>query len=106
MPNLAPTAGGWVDTEPYRPSLIDFAFAVSIQRAKLASVKAAIPLPQGWSFDFDHKQLLPEPSSTAFAEFRAAFGSDASIHDAESTETDSPYMFTIASKLPPANDRN
>ena len=86
-------------TQPYRPSLIDFAFAVSIPRNKLSSAEAAIPSPQGWNFDIDRKQLLLEPSAVAFCEFRADFGFVASIRDCDATETDSTFMFTVVAKL-------
>ena len=62
-------------THPYRPSLIDFAFAVSTPRGKFSSADAAIPLPQGWNFDIGRKQLLLEPPSALFCEFRDALGS-------------------------------
>ena len=99
MPKLGMTASGRMATESYRPTLIDFSFAVSIPRVGLASNAAGIPLPQGWSSDIDHKQLLVEPSASSFAEFRAAFGFVASIKDTDSTETDSPFLFTVVLKL-------
>ena len=99
MPKLGMTASGRMAVVSYRPTLVDFSFAVSIPRANLASSTGGIPLPQGWTFDIDHKQLLVEPSASSFAEFRASFGFVASINDTDSTETDPPYQFTVVLKL-------
>ena len=86
-------------SEAFQPDLIDFSFDCTEARSAKAPMEESIPLPVGWSFDRDRKQLLIEPSALSFSEFRAAFGYIASIGDAASTDTTSPFLLQVVTKL-------
>ena len=99
MAAFGKSAAGCTVRNAYRPELIDFSFGVTAARAARERMELSIPLPDGWSFDRKHSQLLLEHSPASFAEFRALFGYVASIGDAESTDTDSPFLFQVVAKL-------
>ena len=97
MSSFGRTAGGRSVPKPYRPSLIDFSSELSAARHRPV---ASIPTPIGWSCGTMRKQLLLDPPS-AFAEIRSLFGFIASIGEAESTATESPFLVTVVDKLFP-----
>lgn len=101
MESFGKTAAGQPVFEAYQPDLIDFSFEVSDAKASPKPMEEVIPLPAGWPFDRDRKQLLLEPNAADFCDFRAAFGFVASIGEAKSADTDSPFLLAIVAKLFP-----
>ena len=92
MPIIGRKSGALSVYEPYIPSLIDFSSELS---ASPQNPESATPYPLGWNFDTSKKQILLDPSSASPEEIRARFGYIASIGDAVSADTDSPFLVTV-----------